>query len=197
MVRSGNVSADSGVMEGADSDTSKQVASRYIVFGQSLQRTEVAITAHAELQDRLSVGVVFANRRIFGVGRELAADGADASFDVDRAVLGGFVGEEDDDAGHTLDRAGLDVVDVVDAGDGVLDLFGDQRVDRLRAGARVDRRDHHDRKVKRRKQVHAQPGPRDQADDQQRADRHEHEQRPLDGDSCELHVWLSLLGRAP
>src|SRR5439155_703815 len=85
--------------------------------------------------------VVLADRWIFGVRRQRGANRADFALDVDRAVLGGFVFEDDDDRRNAFSGARRDVVDVVDGDDGVFDLFGDELVDGFGAGARVDRDD--------------------------------------------------------
>ncbi len=167
-----------------------------LVFGQALQGAQITVAADGEQQDRLRVGVEFADSRVFDVGWQLAADRRNLAFDVDRAVAGGFVGEEDDHRRDALDGGRLDVVDVVDAGDRVLDALGHQGVDGFGAGARIGRRDHHDRKVEGRQQIDAQLGPGDQPDDEQRADHHEHEQRPPDGDVCQGHSVGSLRLRA-
>src|SRR5262249_6676641 len=135
------------------------------VLTQPLQRTEVAITTDGELQDGLRVGIIFADRGVFGFSGQDPTDAADAPFDIDRGILGGLVGEDDDDRRQALDRGRLDVVDVVDAGHSVLDALGDQRVYRLWAGARIGGGDHHDGEVERWQQVDPQPGPGDQADD--------------------------------
>ena len=71
--------------------------------------------------------------------------------------------------------------------------LGDQRVDGFGACARIHRGDHHDGEVERGQQVDAELGPRDQADDQQRADHHQHEQRTADGDVGQSHARSSLL----
>src|SRR5205807_1146289 len=109
------------------------------VFGESLECAEVAVgtTAQRELEDGLGIRVELAHRRRVRVGRQVAADRTDLALHVDGAVFGGGISQVDDNRRHSLGRVRLDVVEVVDAGDGVLYLFGDQGVDGFRAGAGI------------------------------------------------------------
>ena len=73
------------------------------VTGKMDRQTRIALSR--EQQNGLRVGVEFADRRLFDIGGQLAADRGYPPFDVNRAVFGGLVGEENDHRRDALDRA--------------------------------------------------------------------------------------------
>ena len=75
-----------------------------LVLGQALQSAQVAVATHGQQQDGLRIGIEFADGRVSGIGRQLATNRGDLALDVDGAVFGGSVGEENDDRGDALDR---------------------------------------------------------------------------------------------
>ena len=85
-------------------------------------------------------------------------------------------------------RARLDALDAVDAGDGILDRLGDERLDFFGRRARVDDDDVHERKADVREQVDAEPRHRHDAEHHEAHDEHRREDGPADGDVGNPHI---------
>ena len=131
--------------------------------------------------DRQRRDVEALDRRIFDVLRQLAANGRDLFADFGgRRLRVDFEPQLDADARDALGRRRDDLLDAVDAGDGVFDRPRDERLDFLRTGAGIDHGDVDEREVDVRKEVDAEPCHRHDAEHHEAHDDHRREDGPFD-----------------
>ena len=106
------------------------------VVGVVVEVVERRVAGKEDVGDGLGVDVDFLDDGPFGVFGQVGEDAVEFFAD----VLGGDVHvhghvELEDDLGDVLEAGGLDVLEAVDAGDGVFDVFADVFLDVFRRGA--------------------------------------------------------------
>ena len=103
---------------------------------------------HGEGHDGLTFDVEFGDSGCIDIGGQVALDRVNRVLDVLQRLGGGHVHAElDHRDGNPAGHVGGDILDAVDANEGIFDLFGDLRLHLGRGGAGLRDGDEHDRHV--------------------------------------------------